>query len=229
MRIEEGPAVVAVGVAEVEVWTAQLDAHQVDEAVLSDEERARAERLHHARDRVRFLAARTILRRLLGRYGGVASGAIVFASGDAGKPSVEGMPGLHFSHARSGDLGAFAFAAGPVGVDVERIRPFPDRDIVAARFFSERERAHLGALAGNEADAAFFRCWTRKEAYLKATGAGIARNLAAIDVDPAAPGPVAVPPGCDRPAGVIADVGPGLAVAAVGGGGPRADHRRRFA
>jgi 4'-phosphopantetheinyl transferase len=213
MSPDQGPAVVAVGAVEVEVWTAQLGDDQIDEAVLSDEELARAEHLRHVRDRVRFLAARTILRRLLSGYGAVAPEAIVLAASPAGKPSVKGVPGLHFSHARSGDLGAFAFAAGPVGVDVERIRPFAERDLVAEQFFSQRERAHLRELRDEAADTAFFRCWTRKEAYLKAVGLGIAHGLAAIDVDPAGAGPVAVAAGDDRPAGVVADVHPGLAVA----------------
>jgi 4'-phosphopantetheinyl transferase len=213
MSPDQGPVLVGVGAADVQVWTTRLDAGAVDEEMLSEEERARAARLRRTQDRVRFLAARTVLRRLLAGHAGGRPERIVFATGDAGKPTVAGAPRLHFSHSRCGDLGVFAIASSPVGIDIERIRAFPDRELVAAQFFSERERSHLDTLHGDEADAAFFRCWTRKEAYLKAIGVGIARELAAVDVDPAAPGPVVVAPGRDRPEGVVADVGPGLAVA----------------
>src|SRR5208282_3176253 len=72
--------------------------------------------------------------------------------------------------------------AGPVGVDVERVRPMPDAEEIAARFFSPRETAELKALPSDQVPAAFFNLWTRKEACLKATGDGITKLLPLTEV-----------------------------------------------
>jgi 4'-phosphopantetheinyl transferase len=90
---------------------------------------------------------------------------------------------LHFNLAHSGELALLALTrAGEVGVDVERIRPMPDALELAARFFSPREVAALQTVPPDDANAAFFRLWTRKEAWLKATGEGIAESLARVEV-----------------------------------------------
>ncbi|HXT39247.1 MAG TPA: 4'-phosphopantetheinyl transferase superfamily protein, partial [Candidatus Angelobacter sp.] len=90
---------------------------------------------------------------------------------------------IHFNLSHSDGLALFAFARShALGVDVERVRPIPEMDQVTARFFSARENAMLNALPAEQRIEAFFNCWTRKEAYLKATGEGIADALPRIEV-----------------------------------------------
>jgi 4'-phosphopantetheinyl transferase len=172
-------AVPGLGRDEVHVWLAGLDvARQPDDlAPLSAEERRRAARFHFERDRRRFTAARSCLRRLLGAYLGVSPAAIAFGAGPQGKPHLAGPPaasGLRFNLSHAGDLALIAVTRErEVGADVECIRPVADLARLAASCFSPAERAQLLALQPDDRLAAFFRGWTRKEAYLKARGIGL--------------------------------------------------------
>ena len=170
---------------EVHVFCASLDAAGEEEAVgvLSADERARASRFHFERDRRHFRVARGLLRRLLGLYLDLDPGAIRFAYGPAGKPTLLSPGGLHFNLSHSGGVAVLAFARDrALGVDVERERPVPELDSIALRYFSAQEGADLRVLAEPERTRAFFRCWTRKEAFIKATGEGLTRALDAFDV-----------------------------------------------
>jgi 4'-phosphopantetheinyl transferase len=90
---------------------------------------------------------------------------------------------LHFSLAHAEDHAAIAVTRGrPLGVDIERIRPIEDAQQIAARYFAPEEAAELASLEESERGAAFFACWTRKEAYLKATGAGLSSSMAGFGV-----------------------------------------------
>ena len=145
------------------------------------------------RDQRRFTVARGLLRALLGRYLGLPSTALVFGYTERGKPFLTGPaePDLRFNLSHSGGQALFAFAWGrEVGVDVEAgERLGEDWPAIAARYFSAREQAELHALPEHRRRAAFLTGWARKEAYLKATGLGIADGLQKIEVtlDPARP------------------------------------------
>lgn len=175
------------------VWLASLDLSEPDleslAVLLAPDERQRASRFHFDRDRRHFIVARGLLRQLLARYAGAAPAQIEFSYGPQGKPALAGRDDLQFNVAHSHGTGLFAFTRGaPVGIDVELMRPL-EHDELAARFFSTAERAALGLIPADGRQAAFFTCWARKEAYVKALGGGLSVPLDRFDV--AAPGDLA--------------------------------------
>ncbi len=135
-------------------------------------------------DRHRFLAQHSLLRRLLGTYLKCDPLAISFRFGPAGKPELQlSGPPLHFNISRSAGLGLFAFTfAGPVGVDIERITPMPELEMIIQSHFTPGERSSLDRLPPNERLLAFFQAWTLKEAIVKATGVGLA-GIAEVGVN----------------------------------------------
>jgi 4'-phosphopantetheinyl transferase len=176
----------------VDVVACRLDAapDEIDalRAWLSPDERARADRFHVERARDRFVVARGRARQLLGALSGRPPAAVRFVVAPGGKPGLEEGGGLRFSLAHSADLLLCAFTLDrEVGVDVERVRDDLDHDAIARRFFGAPEVRSLAALPPATARDAFFACWTRKEAVVKATGEGLARPLDSfvVSVDPA--------------------------------------------
>ncbi|MEU6113459.1 4'-phosphopantetheinyl transferase superfamily protein [Streptomyces sp. NPDC047117] len=152
-----------------------------DESVLDEEERRRAAALRRPADRALYVAAHVALRRVLGGCLGVPAGRVPLTrlpcpgcGGPHGRPAVAGPAGaaVHFSLSHTGGLALLGLAARPVGVDVERV---PDVGLVrdAAGALHPAEQEELAALPEAERAAAFARCWTRKEAYLKAIGEGL--------------------------------------------------------
>lgn len=184
---------------EIHVWTIPLDppAAEVEALwpLLADDERARAERFRFPRHRRRYTVGRGALRTLLSRYLGVEARAVGFRYGPNEKPYLEpalaaAADGLEFNLSNSDELAVVAFTVGAeVGADVERLRPMPDALDVAERFFSATERQVLAAVPEGDRERTFFRCWTRKEAYLKAVGTGITVPLDRFDVTLAAEDP----------------------------------------
>lgn len=180
---------------EIHVWRIPLDgvgpSQDEAQALLSADEQERWGRFHFARDRRRFERARVALRVILAAYLDEEARRIRFAFGTHGKPELaepSGEVGFNLSH--SGDLALLAVAGRrEVGVDVEAVRPVCDAEAIAERFFSPAENAALRQLPPQGRLDAFFRCWTRKEAYLKALGEGLARPLDGFDVslEPDAP------------------------------------------
>jgi 4'-phosphopantetheinyl transferase len=174
---------------EVHVWRATLDQPAAGIAafmrILSSDERARAEKFHFEADRKRHIIGRGLSRRLLGHCLGRPAQELEFEYNEYGKP---GLPaGLHpplaFNVSHSGDLVLVALTLGrALGIDVERMRSEMANQEIAARFFSANECKALAALAPDVQCAAFFACWTRKEAYLKARGDGLSLPLDAFDV-----------------------------------------------
>ncbi len=144
-------------------------------SLLSEEERQRCGQFRFGPLRQRYLLARAALRRLLAGYLGVAAEGIQLSYGDHGKPFLQDPSSrLQFNLAHSGDLCVLAFTLDSnVGVDVERIRPLRDAAAVAQRFFAKEECADLKQVPAADQQRAFFRCWTRKEAFVKAVGAGL--------------------------------------------------------
>jgi 4'-phosphopantetheinyl transferase len=186
---------------EVHSWCASLDVPAETSArhyaTLTPDERTRSARFRFERDRQRFIVARGVLRDLLGRYLQTQPGQVRFVYNAFGKPdlSPEFADRLKFNLSHSGRLAVIAIAtASDVGVDLEYIRAESDYAEIARRFFSAAEVDHLMALPSHLYAEAFFSCWTKKEAYLKACGEGLAIPLNSFSVplttDPPAHAPV---------------------------------------
>lgn len=161
-------------------------------ATLSDDERARAARFRFDQDRNRWLAAHVAMRRILADELGVAPERIAYAHGPKGKPSLAAPEdtGLEFNLSDSADLALLAVSHdGPLGVDVEHVARIPDIRAIAASHFAPEERDRLFALSEDEQVDAFYRLWTRKEAYIKAIGTGLtfALDRFAVTLEPASP------------------------------------------
>jgi 4'-phosphopantetheinyl transferase len=179
LRLERG---------QVDVWHIGLDRPAPDvarlTATLSADELERAERFAFPELQRRFIVARATLREILGRYTGTAPDRVRFVYGSRGKPFL-GRPasgGIQFNLAHSADTALCAVtAAGAVGVDVERLRAV-DLPGLAERCFSVCERTELAGVSAARREAAFFAAWTRKEAYVKALGDGLAAPLDRFDV-----------------------------------------------
>jgi 4'-phosphopantetheinyl transferase len=146
---------------------------------LSADEKARAARFHFDEHRRAFALGRGVLRGLLGAFLALSPDKIQFTYGPKGKPALpDAAQPLRFNTSNCGNLAVYAFLNGcEIGIDVERVRPMPDMEQIAARFFAPEEAAELTALAEPDRTRAFFSCWTRKEAYIKAVGDGLAVAL----------------------------------------------------
>jgi 4'-phosphopantetheinyl transferase len=149
-------------------------------------ERDRARRFLRKIDGDRWVIARAGLKDILGHYCGVAPGEIRFRNEPNGKPEIDNVAGpsqIHFNLSHSGPVAAVAVTRlGPVGVDIEYRRPIPEWKDIASRFFSSAEYGELVDLAEAQREGAFLRCWTRKEATIKATGEGLSAELDSFDV-----------------------------------------------
>jgi len=183
---------------EIHIWTADVgvdaggndrrddDRVEAHAAVLSADERARAERFRFAKDRRRFLVRRAVLRNILSRYRNVAPAQLRFHYDSHGKPSLTGETGgdsLSFSMSHSHGIAVYAVAtAATLGIDVERRRPVDGTMEIARRFFAPREVETLDRLEGWERADAFLALWTCKEAYVKATGHGLSTPLDRIEI-----------------------------------------------
>lgn len=175
---------------EVHVWRAVLDVEasriQSLQQSLSTDEWERARRFHFQKDRDHFIAARGLLRVILGLYLSKEPDQLQFCYGPYGKPSLTqefGGDTLRFNLSHSYGLALFAITRGrELGVDLEQLRSQVTNIQIAERFFSPREVAALRALPINLQQEAFFTCWTCKEAYLKARGEGLTHPLDQFDV-----------------------------------------------
>jgi 4'-phosphopantetheinyl transferase len=166
-----------------EIWLADLDAADGgDLTLLSEDERLRAGRFVFEVHRRRFVACRAWLRTRLSERLGCPAPSLRFEYGPAGKPSLTGDTPLRFNVSHSDRYALLAMIDGAeIGVDIERLRPLKDMDALAERVFSAGERAVLAAAPAALRTEVFFAGWTRKEAYIKARGEGIAL-LGAIEV-----------------------------------------------
>jgi 4'-phosphopantetheinyl transferase len=178
---------------DVHLWRAWLDvpAPRVRslKQTLAGDELKRAVRFYRRRDRERFVVARGLLRAILGRYLDVQPEQLRFRYGSNGKPAliaIDGQDALSFSLSHSHGLALYGITRDRrIGIDVERVRADFAYDRIARRFFSPRECAALGALAPDVRHEAFFACWTRKEAYVKATGKGLSFPLKQFEISAA--------------------------------------------
>jgi 4'-phosphopantetheinyl transferase len=188
------------GNSDVHVWRIPLDqpedCRRGLQQYLNEDEQERARRFYFPRDRERFVVCRGTLRVLLGRYLSCHPGRLRFDYGPYGKPVLADeaeADGLRFNVAHSEGLALIAVALDrEVGVDLEHLRPEMATEQIALRFFSPREMEALRAVPPQARKEAFFHCWTRKEAYLKATGTGLATALDRFDVSLAPGEPAAL-------------------------------------
>ncbi|MFD9498280.1 4'-phosphopantetheinyl transferase family protein [Streptomyces sp. NPDC060035] len=168
-------------------------------SVLDSDEQERAAAFRKDVDRDTYLAGHVGLRMLLGAYLELPPGEVPLARKPCvscrqlhGRPVVRGNP-LHFSLSHTGGLCLLAFAATPVGVDIEAVPALPVAEEVGSALHP-REAAELGAFDAADRPAAFARTWARKEAYLKGLGTGLGRSPS-LDYLGTAPDAVAGPPG----------------------------------
>ncbi len=185
---------------EVHVWRATLDVGLARvhgfERTLAADERARAARFHFDTHRNRFIVSRGVLRTILGRYLGIEPDRLQFRYSSHGKPALSAgseSNSIRFNVSHAGGMALYAITTDrEVGIDVERIRPDFANEEIAERFFSPREIAALRALSPQSRLEAFFACWTRKEAYIKARGEGLSLPLDRFDVSLAPGQPAAL-------------------------------------
>ncbi|UUL82299.1 4'-phosphopantetheinyl transferase family protein [Sphingomonas qomolangmaensis] len=182
----------------VDVWLVRLPPAAPPPALLamlSPAELAAAGRFRHRPSHDSYVVTRGVLRQLLARYLGEAPAAVEITSQERGKPVVRGP--LRFNVSHSGEFALLGFARDcDVGVDIEAVRAAPDWLAIARRFFAADEADALAATADAQRETAFFRCWTRKEAFVKATGLGLSAPLDSFSVslDATAPRFVRLPP-----------------------------------
>jgi 4'-phosphopantetheinyl transferase len=154
---------------------------------LSVQEQARAKRFVFERDEHRYVVAHAGLRYLISKYVGANRKEIHIATERLGKPYIQQVntrAQFHFNLSHSGDLAAMAFCVrGELGIDIEQKRPEAATMEIAERNFSERELRELKKLSTEDRLAGFFRCWTRKEAYVKAKGIGLGADLRSFHVN----------------------------------------------
>lgn len=173
------------GPSDIHVWRVALhDASSKANAVsglLTNDEIKRAQRFRFQQDRDRFVVVHAVLRILLGVYTPIPPEQICFQYNVHGKPYLalnqnHAMLDFNISHAH--EMALLAFARGrAVGIDLEYVRSDIRHEQIAERFFAMQEIASLQSLSGSLQSAAFFNCWTRKEAFTKATGEGLSRSL----------------------------------------------------
>jgi 4'-phosphopantetheinyl transferase len=182
LETRNSPPAARLGPREVQVWGVCLTAsEQILSrylATLSVDERNRADRFRFENLRRAFAISRGGLRFLLAAFLGRHPKEIAFDYGSRGKPELQHGSRLRFNLSHSGLVTLYAFTLDcELGLDVEQLRDLPDHEAIATRFFSTGEVTDLRSLDPPERLAAFFRCWTRKEAYIKAVGDGLAIPL----------------------------------------------------
>jgi len=167
---------------EVHVWAVPLGGDPgVYRDLLSAAETERLQRYRFADHRRRYQIGHGALRLILAGYLGVEPLSIDYRIGPRGKPYVEG-DGLYFNLSHSGKLALIGVAKCELGLDVEKVRHLESLRQIAERHFSDTEFGKLDALQGGAQELAFYRCWTRKEAYIKALGEGLSMALDSFDV-----------------------------------------------
>ncbi|MCE7983634.1 MAG: phosphopantetheinyl transferase [Caldilinea sp. CFX5] len=180
----------ALGDDDVQVWQVRLEQDATTLAhlheLLNAEEQQRAARFYFPADQRRYTVGRGVLRLLLGRYMHVAPTHVAFVYNPYGKPELaplNGAPPLHFNLSHSGEMALYAFARQrPLGIDIERMKPDLAWRDLARQIFSPYEQQVLATLPVIEQLPAFYRGWTRKEAYIKARGMGLSLALDQFDV-----------------------------------------------
>ncbi|MBW4514943.1 MAG: 4'-phosphopantetheinyl transferase superfamily protein [Timaviella obliquedivisa GSE-PSE-MK23-08B] len=174
--------------SEVHVWHAELDrpSTEIEQLIqiLAPDEKQRSERFRFEKDQKKFVVARGLLRTILARYLSLSPDQVLFSYSSKGKPTIANVYSLgelYFNVSHSHNRALYAIALNrPVGIDLEHVRPIEAIDL-SQRFFLPSEAIVIRSLIGAEQHQVFFRGWTQKEAYLKATGDGLGK-LASVEV-----------------------------------------------
>ena len=184
------PSKLRLSINDMHVWRVSLD--QTDrrvqqlQQILSDDERRRAERFHFDRDRRRYIVRRGMLRLIIGDYIDREPRRLQFYAGHRGKPYLKHSLGnvtLQFNLAHSKEIALYAFTSRQeIGIDVEYVRDMPDAEKIAQATYSPLENKMLQSLPEYQRQEAFFNCWVRKEAYIKAIGNGLYHGMDRFDV-----------------------------------------------
>jgi 4'-phosphopantetheinyl transferase len=169
----------------IDLWTWPLDPAAAEisrlRPLLSPDELERADRFVMGRDRTHFVAARGRLREILANRLSTTPEGLAFAYSEHGKPRLIGGSAPRFNLSHSGGMAALAISNdAETGIDIEAVRTI--KEDLARDNFSASEQRELAALSAHDRREGFFRCWTRKEAVIKATGEGFARDLMSFDV-----------------------------------------------
>lgn len=162
--------------AGITLWLIDLDAHPEwwDERQLSAKEQERASRFRFEMHRRRYKTSHAALRHILGQATGQAPATLEFTEGVHGKPRLAHDNAPHFNMSHSDDWALIGVSTlGPIGVDIEVMTPMDDTDLLAQKNFSAAEYAAFKKTPTDQRLASFLRCWTRKEACLKALGSGL--------------------------------------------------------
>jgi 4'-phosphopantetheinyl transferase len=171
---------------DIHIWRFRAELHPTVDinAALDEAERARTLRMTSDAARRHFAASQAALRQVLTRYIAVAPNQIAFKRGAHGKPFLADVhhSDLQFNLSHSHEWGVVAVAPGrELGIDLERVRERAAAPRLVNRFYAEQERATFEAATPSDQMRIFFRLWTRKEGYIKATGSGLSVSLRAID------------------------------------------------
>lgn len=171
---------------EVHIWCAcfqqlLLQVKQLTQ-ILSEDEKNRANRFHFEQDKIHFIIGRGLLRLLLSRYLKIEPEQLQFAYSSTGKPALVSSSNVQFNLSHSQEMILYAFTSDrQIGIDLEYLRPIPDLKQLIQQFFSIGEASAILSLPASEQQLAFLQTWTCKEAYLKATGEGLAQ-LSQVEV-----------------------------------------------
>jgi len=177
------PDLIDLYVIDLDVSAKQLQSHRL---LLNPAEAARADRFARGQHASRWTVCHAMLRKILANYCNTAPETLLFSEEGNGKPLLAKVPGnaeLHFNLSHSEAVALIAVTSiGPIGVDIEYERNLRDWEAISCRFFSPAEQAELATVSTDERRHAFYACWTRKEAVIKATGEGLSAKLDAFDV-----------------------------------------------
>lgn len=184
----------SLGKNDVHLWQTSLDYSEDElnqfDLLLAPDEKIRANRFHFLKDRIRYTAARGILRKILGAYLHLAPQKIIFTYNEHGKPTCLNHETLQFNLSHSKKNAVYAFAQNlRLGIDIEFVDQDTKVDSLAHRFFSSVEANQLQQMEGQKKIRAFFNGWTRKEAFAKALGLGLSYSLkkTVVSLDPQDP------------------------------------------
>jgi 4'-phosphopantetheinyl transferase len=179
------PPALTLGPDEIHIWWANLDLPEWEfhkfAQTLSIDERKRATRFHFEESRRRYIARHGILRSIVGSYLKIEPRSVQFCYGKYGKPGLANnynSGSIHFNLSHSAGFAIYGFLRkSEIGLDIERVRKIPEMEQIVEQFFSARENETFRALPRNQKKMAFFEFWTRKEAFIKATGKGMYEPL----------------------------------------------------
>ncbi|MDJ0556871.1 MAG: 4'-phosphopantetheinyl transferase superfamily protein [Microcoleaceae cyanobacterium MO_207.B10] len=171
----------------IHIWRAnlKLPPPQIEtlSKTLSSDEIERANQFYFEKDKHNFIVARATLRKILSLYLNLEPSQLKFTYSERGKPTLSIPTSILFNLSHSQDLALYAITkVNSIGIDLEYIRPMNDAKSLAKRFFSAQEYKFISQLLPQQQQETFFKIWTCKEAYLKATGEGLAGGLEKVEV-----------------------------------------------